>query len=45
MISLVLMIAAVICLFLAAFNVPVARPSLGWLGMALWGSALLVGRF
>ena len=37
MISLVLMIAAIVCLFLAAFNVPIGRPSLGWLGMALWG--------
>lgn len=45
MISLVLMIAAAICLWLAAFNVPVARPNLGWLGMALFVTAHLVGRF
>jgi hypothetical protein len=43
MISLVLMIAAIVCLFLAAFNVPVGRPSLGWFGMGLWALSTVVG--
>jgi hypothetical protein len=29
-------IVALICLILAAINIPVSRVSLGWLGMAFW---------
>jgi hypothetical protein len=45
MATLVLMIFAFVLLVLAALNVPVARPSLGWAGMACWCLALIVGRF
>lgn len=33
MIDLVLLIAGLVCLFLAAINVPSSRVSLGWLGL------------
>lgn len=39
---LLLMIAAVVCLFLAAFGVAVRRVSLGWLGLAFWALAVLI---
>lgn len=41
--SFVLQIVALICLFCAALSVPFARVSLGWLGMALWLLSLMVG--
>ena len=34
--SMIFLVASLICLILAAFNVRVARPHLGWLGMALY---------
>ena len=42
--SLVLMIIALICLFLAAIPIPLpAQPvQLGWLGMAFWLLATMV---
>jgi hypothetical protein len=42
MLTLILMIAAVICLFLAAFGVGVSRVHLGWLGVALYVLAQLI---
>ena len=42
MLVLILLIAAVICLGLAAFGVGANRISLGWLGMALFVLTLLV---
>lgn len=39
---LLLMIAAVVCLSLAAFGVAVRRVALGWLGLALWALAVLI---
>lgn len=39
---LLLMVAAVVCLFLAAFGVAVRRVSLGWLGLAFWALAVLI---
>lgn len=41
-IDLILLIAAVICLFLAAFGVAVSRVSLGWLGLALFVLTFLI---
>ena len=39
----VLLICALICWALAAFNVPIPAPvSVGWLGVFLWGIAQLV---
>ena len=35
-ISLFIIVAALVFLFLAAFNVPSGRVSFGWLGMSLW---------
>lgn len=41
--SFVLQIVALICLFCAAFNIPLGgRVTLGWLGMALWLLSLMV---
>jgi hypothetical protein len=40
--SFLLQIIALICLFCAALGVPVSRVSLGWLGMALWLLSLMV---
>lgn len=42
-VPLVLMVAALVCLVLAAISVPAQRVSLGWLGMALWLLAQLLG--
>jgi hypothetical protein len=39
---LLLMVAAVVCLFLAAFGVGVRRVAIGWLGLALWALAVLI---
>jgi hypothetical protein len=45
MLTLFLMIAALVLLILAAFNVPSSRVNLGWLGLACWCLAvLLAGR-
>jgi len=41
--SFLLQIVALVCLILAAIGVPSSRVSLGWLGMALWLCALMVG--
>lgn len=41
--SFILQIIALICLFAAALNVAWARVSLGWLGLALWLLSLMVG--
>lgn len=40
--SFLLQIIAVICLFCAALNVAAPRVSLGWLGLALWLLSLMV---
>lgn len=42
-ISFLLEIVALVCLILAAIGIPASRVSLGWLGMALWLAALMVG--
>lgn len=42
MIAFLLMLAAVVCLFLAAFGVAVRRVGLGWLGLAFWALAVLI---
>jgi hypothetical protein len=39
---LLLMVAAVVCLFLAAFGVAARRVSLGWLGLAFWALTVLI---
>lgn len=39
---LLLMLAAVVCLFLAAFGIAARRVSLGWLGLAFWALAVLI---
>lgn len=44
MLGLILMIAAVVLLFLAAFNVRTGGVSPGWLGMALWGLSIVLPR-
>ena len=44
MLTLILLIAAVICLGLAAFGVPVRRIHLGWLGLALFVLTYLVAK-
>lgn len=42
---LVLMILAFVCLVLAGIGVPaVPRVNIGWLGMAFWVLAILIGR-
>jgi len=41
-ISLLLLILAVICWFMAALPVPVPKISIGWLGMFLYGLSMLV---
>jgi len=42
--TMILMILAFILLLLAALNVPVPRGiALGWLGLALWVLALILG--
>jgi hypothetical protein len=41
--ALILMIAAIVLLFLAAFNVAAARVSLLALGLALWAVVSLLG--
>lgn len=42
-VSIILLLVAVICWFLAAISVPSGRVSLGWLGMFFFGLSLLVG--
>lgn len=42
-ISIIFEIVALVCLICAAINVPVARVSLGWLGMCFWLLAVLIG--
>lgn len=41
--SFLLQIVALVCLILAAIGVPASRVQLGWLGLALWLAALMVG--
>ena len=42
--SLLLQIVALVCLLLAALNVPVSsRVAVGWLGMFFWLLSLMVG--
>lgn len=43
MLSLILMVFAFVCLTLAALNVGHPRITLGWLGMAFWALADLLG--
>jgi hypothetical protein len=46
MLSTILMVFAFVLLVLAAFNVPCPpRLSLGWLGLAFWALAILIGDF
>lgn len=46
MLGTILMVFAFVLLMLAAFNVPAPpRLNLGWLGMAFWCLALLLGSF
>jgi hypothetical protein len=40
---LILMILGLFCLILAAFNISAPRVSVGWLGLALWLLAVIVG--
>ena len=43
--TLILMIIALVCLFLAAIPLPFANPiQLGWLGMFFWGLSLVIGK-
>jgi len=43
--NLVLLILAFVCLALAAFGAPIPpRVNLGWLGLAFWVLAILIGR-
>ena len=44
MLGLILMIAAVVFLFLAAFNVRTGPVAPGWMGMALWGLSIVLPR-
>jgi len=47
MISLILLIAACICCFIAAFwyaPTPPVRPHLGWLGMGFYTLSLILAR-
>lgn len=44
MLGLILMIAAVVFLFMAAFNVPTGRVAPGWMGMALWALSIVLPR-
>ena len=42
--ALILMVFAFVCLALAAFNVPnPPRVALGWLGLAFWSLAIILG--
>lgn len=44
MLTTILMVFAFVLLLLAAFNVPVPpRINLGWLGLACWALAILLG--
>jgi len=40
--KLILMILALVCLLLTAFNVSAQRVQLGWLGLALWLLAVIL---
>lgn len=42
MLHTILIVAGLVCLFLAAINVPSPRVSLGWLGLFLLGLTLVV---
>lgn len=44
MITLILMVFAFVCLVLAAFGVSAPRIQIGWLGLAFWALAIVVGR-
>ncbi len=43
--ALALIIVAIILFVLAAVNLPVPKVSLGWLGLAFYALAQIVGRF
>jgi len=44
MLTLILMVFSFVLLLLAAFNIPSPpRLNLGWLGMALWALAVVLG--
>jgi hypothetical protein len=45
MVSLILLVAALVCLILAAFAVPTARVQVGWLGLALVVIAFIAERW
>lgn len=45
MLTLLLLVAALVCFLLASFGVPTSRVSVGWLGAALVTIALLVERW
>ena len=40
---LILMILGLFCLLMAAFNISAQRINVGWLGLALWLLAVIVG--
>lgn len=42
---LALVIVAIILLFLAAFNIPTPKVSVGWLGLAFWALSTIWGKF
>lgn len=42
MVSLILVIAAIVCAFLAAFGIPGGRVHLGWLAVALWLTSTVI---
>ena len=43
MLNTILMVFAFVLLVLAAFNLNLPKVNLGWLGMALWALAILLG--
>ena len=45
MLTLILLVFAFVLLFCAAVGVATARVQLGWLGLALWVLAEIVGRW
>jgi hypothetical protein len=46
MLETILMVFSFVCLILAAFNVPTPpRVNLGWLGMAFWALAVILGSY
>lgn len=36
MLTVILLLAALVCFLLAAFGVPTSRVSIGWIGLACW---------